>query len=248
MKTLLTQLLILLVVALPAEGQKGRGGEDGGSNIVTGKSGTRSLVPVNVTLVGVNQKNAAAVREGLKSLRHNVYACSRCAVRTHNAGNCTHCSEGAERVLIESAPAFNRVAFSTDKGRLIVTVNPHHWASLIELSGVLAKSGAGIDRSRFQLPRHCRIKVKGVDPRHTSRVRGALVDLGVLDRVIVTSDAQGIWIVPLEQSRVSVARVEEVLEKLDPSYQVEDVQWASFCPHCGMGQTMRMGEPNCRGE
>jgi len=248
MKTLLIHLLILVVVALPAEGQKGRGGEDGGSNIVTGKSGTRSLVPVNVSLVGVNQKNAAAIREGLSSLRHNVYACSRCAVRTHHAGECSHCGEGAELVLVESAPAFNRVGFSTDRGRLIVTVNPHHWASLVELSEVLARSGGGIDRRRFQLPRHCRIKVKGVEPQHASRVRGALVDLEVLERVIVTSDDRGIWIVPLEESRVSVAQIEEVLEKLNPGYEVEDVQWASFCHPCGMVQTMRMGEPNCRGE
>ena len=248
MKTLILHLALFVLVALPAEGQDRRrgGGDEGGSNVVTGKTGARSLVPVNVSVSGLGSPEAGRVAEALSNLTHDVYACTRCAVRTQRKGKCAHCEEEADVALVESPKVFSRVAFSTDRGRLIVTVQTHQWASLTELVRVVTEAGGNVERGRFRLPANSRVKVSGVDPAHTRRVRGALVDLGVLDRVIVTADRDGVWVVPLEETKVSVAEVEEVLQKLNPEYGVEDVQWAAYCPHCGKVPTMRMGGPNCR--
>jgi len=249
MKTLLLHLTLLVLVALPAEGQdrgRNRGGDEGGSNVVTGKTGARSLVPVNVSVGGLDSPKAGRVTEALSSLTHDIYACSRCAVRTRREGKCAHCEEETDVALVESTKVFSRIAFSTDRGRLIVTARTHQWASLAELERIVTEAGGRVERGRFRLPGNSRIKITGVDSSHTRRVRGALVDLGVLDRVIVTADKAGVWIVPLEETRVSVAEIEDVLKRLSPEYAVEDVQWAAYCPHCGKVPTMRMGGPNCR--
>lgn len=247
MKTLLLHLSLLLLVALPAEGQdrRNRGGDEGGSNVVTGKTGARSLVPVNISVSGLSSTEAGRVSEALTTLEHGIYACDRCGVRARSEDSAAFCGEGTV-TKVESTRVFRRVAFSTDRGRLIVTVETKDWASLSELERIVAQAGGEIDRGRFRLPGNSRIKIGGVDPAHVRRVRGALVDLGLLERVIVTSDPSGVWIVPLEDSQVSVSQIEDVLGKLNPSYVVEDVQWAAYCPHCGKIPTMRMGDPTCR--
>ena len=249
MKILLTYLLLLGTVALPAEGQdKRRGSKENDSNVVTGKSGARSLVPVNVSVRGLSSQNSSQVTEALRSLSHSTYSCSRCSAQTHQAEACSSCSSSTSLTLVESTPVFSRIGMSTDRGRLIVTVNPHHWASLQQVTPVLTVSGATIERGKFRLPSNCRVKLRGVAPKHAARVRGALVDLKVLNRVIVTTDANGIWIVPLQGGGVSLGEIEDVLTRLNPAYTVEDVQWASYCPRCGRVPTMRMGNPDCRGQ
>ena len=246
MKTLLTYLLLLGTVALPAEGQDKRRGKDSESNVVTGQSGARSLVPVNVSIRGLDSRNANSATEALRGLKHETYHCARCAAKTHLSGKCGGCASEGSLSLVESTHVFARVGMSTDRGRLIVTVTPHHWASLQELTRTLSGVGASVERGKFRLPGNCRVKLRGVAPQHAPRVRGALVDLKILDRVIVTAGDNGIWIVPLQESEVTLAEVEEALSRLNPDYGVEDVQWASYCPQCGRVPTMRMGQPDCR--
>lgn len=247
MKTLLTYLLLLGIVALPAEGQdKIRRGNESDANVVTGKSGARTLVPVNVSVRGLDSHNANLATAALRELKHETYSCARCTTQTHLPGKCGGCAGVTDVSLVESTQVFARVGMSTDRGRLIVTVTPHHWASLKELTRTLTAAGASVERGKFRLPSNCRVKLRGVAPQHAARVRGALVDLKVLARVIVTTDDHGIWIVPLAEAEVSLAQVEDVLARLDPDYGVEDVQWASYCPRCGRVPTMRMGNPDCR--
>ena len=245
MKLLLTYLCLIAIVALPAEGQDRRRKESE-SNVVTGRAGARSLVPVNLSVRGLNSANANRVTTTLAEAQRDVYGCTRCSAHTYRPGRCSNCAGEADVSLLTSTKLFSRVGLSTDRGRLIVTVNPHHWASLEELITAVESSGAQVNRSSFRLPDNCRVKLKGVAPERGAQVRGALVDLEVLDRVIVTSDQEGLWIVPLGQSRVSLGQIQEVLTRLDPSYEVEDVEWASYCPHCGRVPTMRMGAPDCR--
>ena len=249
----LLHLLLLLLTTLPTWGQKKPAPkrEAGGSNIVTGKTGRRSLVPVNLSVTGLNSRAAAAVTQALEAVTHPIYVCPRCTVRTYRPGTCSHC-EGAVEVEplagdeVEEQPVYSRIAFSTDRGRLIVTVTPHHWASLREITAIVEKAGGRVLRDRFLVPPSARIKLAHVDARNTRRIRGALVDLGLFKRLIVTADAEGVWIVPLEDGKTTLSQIESVLKKLDPTYAVEDIQWAAYCPLCGTMPVMRMGEPNCR--
>lgn len=244
-RVLLLLVTLLLASSSIAQEEGETGGSKAGSNPVTGRAVPRSLVPVAVQVRGVSPEDSRKVLERVLELEEPVYVCPRCAGRTRAAGDCDRCEGVVEKV--ESTTVHARARFSTDRDKLVVTVHPHHWASLERLGRLLAEIDATIDRAAFRLPEHSRVLVTGATEDEGRRIRGALVDLEVFEKVVVTADpgGRGVWIVPLEGSEATVGRIEEVLAKLDPDHAVADVQWAAYCPHCGRVSTMRMGEPIC---
>lgn len=229
-------------------GDDGQTGEDAGSTPGRrGKSAPRAQAPVSVVVEGVPAESVTSLLTDLRALTQDVYACPTCKDATRHAGTCAQCS--TELVKTGTSPVVARVEIAVDRRYLSITLNPHHWMSIADIDELLSKVGAKARRDQFRLPDNSRLEVTAAAGADAARVRAALIDLKVLPAVTVVPDpdSDAVWVMPRSgKESVTVAAIEAGLAKMSGEYRVTDVQWATFCPACGVRPTIEMGDPTCR--
>ena len=234
------QLAILIALAIPfsppasAQDEGDDPGDPGPATTAVGPGKRAPRFPTSVTVPvrGVGKDATPKLLADLRSLEHTVFGCDDCGSRSRHPGECKRCGEQLEERGKSAAIA--QVTISVDRRYLSVSLHPRHWASLVELDGVLAGVGARIAREEFSLPAYSRLSIAGVAPAAGRKVRAALLDEPLFDSVTVVPDRSGelLWVLPVAASPRTLKVLDSALAKRIEGCQIVDAQWIAPCEQC----------------